>query len=320
MACRGFLQCLLKLFNLALALVGVLLLVFSISLLVKQQSGQSPPAPPSPAPAPPSPDYSSSHPVLQDPSPRALAAEGHADVAHAAAATHSARPEFSSGTRPLAFPVSQGDREAALEASSTDALSLRAPKLPKLWVTYLLIGVGAYITLLTLMGAVAAESNIVCCMTTYQFGLCLLILLQLVAAALVWLDEVPPDPTGEYDKRRKFVEDNLELCKLAALCLLLVEGIALLLAMMLRAIQVDEAAVDDEDDYLVLPRSHLLQQQQQQAQRRLTYSQPLLAPGQVSVPTSLGATTALGPTGSGTPHTDTWRARLMEKAVRHGPQ
>lgn len=39
-----------------------------------------------------------------------------------------------------------------------------------------------------------------------------------------WLmQEVPADPTGEYERRKQFVENNLELCKLGGLTLLLVE-------------------------------------------------------------------------------------------------
>ncbi|CAI5934639.1 unnamed protein product [Closterium sp. NIES-65] len=61
--------------------------------------------------------------------------------------------------------------------------------------------------------------------------------------------DVPEDPTGEFERERAFVLHNLDLCRLAAVSLLLVEGRALLLAMMLRAMHSD-AALADNDDYI----------------------------------------------------------------------
>ncbi|GJP68336.1 hypothetical protein CLOP_g25057, partial [Closterium sp. NIES-67] len=79
MACRGFLQCLLKLFNFALALVGVLLLVYSVSRLVHLDPDLTPPSPkppsspPPPSPSPPSPSPPSPSPAPSpSPSPPSL--------------------------------------------------------------------------------------------------------------------------------------------------------------------------------------------------------------------------------------------------------
>ncbi|CAI5950979.1 unnamed protein product [Closterium sp. NIES-64] len=231
MACRGFLQCLLKLFNFALAIVGVLLIVYSLSRLVHLDPDLHPPSPPSPSPSPsPLSSSSSLAPVsmrLSSPLPGAT--------------------QLVSGSTASSRARSLGGRRQ-MGAGSNEL------RLPHLWFIYVLVGGGALLTLVTIVGAVAAESNNGCCLSCYQFGLCVLLLIQGSLAALVCLQDVPEDSTGEYEKERAFVLRNLDLCRLAAVSLLLVEGTALLLAMMLRAMHSD-AALADDDDYIA-PHRH----------------------------------------------------------------
>ncbi|CAI5470215.1 unnamed protein product [Closterium sp. Yama58-4] len=310
MACRGFLQCLLKLFNLALALVGVLLLVFSISRLLRLDPDifpppapppllppsppplappsspppplhspppprhspppplHSPPPPPqSPPPSPPPPPQSPP-PSPPAPAPGPASANGLISeetilqsVTSRQVAEDSAKAATFAATRKLAAAsgatrgVSLLEIDAAHDGASSAAGSsvvaaLPQVELPRFWFIYLMIGVGAFLTLVTLVGAIAAETNSTFCLAFYQFGLCLLILFECVASALIWLEDVPVDPTGEYDKYQRYVLANPDRSRLAMAGLVLIEVAALLVAMMLRAAQDDASQAEDDDDYI----------------------------------------------------------------------
>ncbi|CAI7882886.1 unnamed protein product [Closterium sp. NIES-53] len=231
MACRGFLQCLLKLFNFALAIVGVLLIVYSLSRLIHLDPDLHPPNPPSPSPSPSPSSLSSSSRLAPVPMHLSSPLPDATQLVSGSSSSSSSSASSLGGRRQLG-------------ASSNEL------RLPNLWFIYVLVGGGALLTLVTIVGAVAAESNNGCCLSCYQFGLCVLLLIQGSLAALVWLQDVPEDPTGEYERERAFVLRNLDLCRLAAVSLLLVEGAALLLAMMLRAMHSDAALADDDDDYI----------------------------------------------------------------------
>ncbi|CAI7832648.1 unnamed protein product, partial [Closterium sp. NIES-54] len=349
MACRGFLQCLLKLFNFALAIVGVLLIVYSLSRLIHLDPDLHPPNPPSPSPSPSPSSLSSSSclaPVpmhLSSPLPDATQLVSGSSSSSSSSSASSlggrrqlgassnelrlpnlwpilpcvlALPFLPSATLPLlppfespAFPHLRIPPPLSsspillspsplprfpllprpLPLSPSPALPPTpplAPRPPPGRFIYVLVGGGALLTLVTIVGAVAAESNNGCCLSCvrhcaaallaafsaslaacvmvyaacvmlslvcpptikcffvffhclrdvcassfptapgrpqYQFGLCVLLLIQGSLAALVWLQDVPEDPTGEYERERAFVLRNLDLCRLAAVSLLLVE-------------------------------------------------------------------------------------------------
>ncbi|CAI5984611.1 unnamed protein product [Closterium sp. NIES-64] len=202
MACRGFLQCLLKLFNLALALVGVLLLTFAATRKLAA----------------------------------ALGAERGVSL-------------LEIDTRDGASSIAAHDGASSGGGASVVAAPPQI-ELPRFWFIYLMIGVGAFLTLVTLVGAIAAETNSTFCLAFYQFGLCLLILFECVATALIWLEDVPVDPTGEYDTYQRYVLANQDRSRLAMAGLVLIEVAALLVAMMLRAAQDDASQAEDDDDYI----------------------------------------------------------------------
>lgn len=329
MACRGFLQCLLKLFNFALALVGVLLIVYSVSRLIHLDpdlrsnsigsfSHQTTPHSLS-SPLPPLTLFS-------------LAASSNQSDPSDSFPRISLKPRSAlAGHDGTAAGVSGAPQHMVGGRSGKDAVG--DFRLPDLWFIYFLLGVGCLLTLTTIIGAIAAETNSSCCLSCYQFGLCLLLVIQGVAAALVWLQDVPQDPTGEFDRESAFVRSNADLCRLAGVSMLLVEGTVLLLAMMLRALQDESAHADDDDDY-ILPHSSRLRQ----PFLRQSHASPYggmgvgaatgmgggggtgnpAAPGlSGSVPPSGAAAGAAGggyPAGStGQPLSDAWRNRILEK-------
>lgn len=124
----------------------------------------------------------------------------------------------------------------------------RPLELPRLWFIYLLIGAGGALTLVTTVGAIAAETNSSCCLAFYQFGLSLLLISECIAAALIQLNDVPFDPTGEFSRYCSYVRANLSAARLAVMGLMLIQSCALLLAMVLRAVQVDAGEAEEEED------------------------------------------------------------------------
>lgn len=300
MACRGFLQCLLKLLNLLLAVVGILLLVYGASgLLHWYQDHESPPSPPL---------SQFINPSLSLPlSPSA------------SSITSSAKPLISSEGLARNTPVDSigkpkpekaAPRKFSAYAKSLPGKANPSIQLPTLWFLYGLVWLGGFITLVTFVGAIAAETSSFCCLSTYQFGLTILLLFQIIVAALIWLQQFPTDATGEFDREKKFVLQNLELCKLAGVCLLILQGTTLLLTMMLRALQDEDSQLADEDeDYLAPRTSHMLRQ-------------PLLRPagggggmGQFYPPSSStgGPTAASAPPDPRLQLSEAWRARMLEK-------
>eukprot|EP00271_Cylindrocystis_brebissonii_P012898 TRINITY_DN32403_c0_g1_i1.p1 TRINITY_DN32403_c0_g1~~TRINITY_DN32403_c0_g1_i1.p1 ORF type:complete len:223 (-),score=38.18 TRINITY_DN32403_c0_g1_i1:693-1361(-) len=118
-------------------------------------------------------------------------------------------------------------------------------ELPAPWFIYAVIGAGGIICLVTFTGAVAAEVNAACCLTTYQLGVALMLLIQGLLAAYLffnktWDSDIPDDPTGELEKLRELIEQNIDILKWFGLGILLIQLIVITLAMVLRAMNDSE--------------------------------------------------------------------------------
>ncbi|KAM7270462.1 hypothetical protein ACFE04_029676 [Oxalis oulophora] len=83
-------------------------------------------------------------------------------------------------------------------------------------------------------------------------------LLILLEAALVsfilidrrWETDLPKDPTGQLDSFRSFIEDNSDLCAWVGITVVVIQALALLLAIFLRAmISTRKNEFGDESDY-----------------------------------------------------------------------
>eukprot|EP00245_Coleochaete_scutata_P003594 TRINITY_DN15290_c0_g1_i1.p1 TRINITY_DN15290_c0_g1~~TRINITY_DN15290_c0_g1_i1.p1 ORF type:complete len:289 (-),score=44.58 TRINITY_DN15290_c0_g1_i1:739-1605(-) len=213
MGCRGFLQCLLKLSSFILAMVGVSLVVYSLWMLNEWNHHSHPPAPP--------PTVG----IYGVPVEKTLSLE--------------------------AVPLLR--KEGVVESVANDPrLELPAP-----WFIYATLGVGIFTTLVTCVGLLAAETHVACCLSCYTFGLGLLILTQGIVSVGIFLDDswekdIPADPTGELEKTKHFVLQNLNICKWVGLGVLIVEVVGLLLALTLRAMQDgSRSGYESDDDYAV---------------------------------------------------------------------
>ncbi|XP_020094500.1 tobamovirus multiplication protein 2A-like [Ananas comosus] len=170
-------------------------------------------------------------------------------------------------------------------------------KLPKAWFIYLFIGVGAIIFIISFFGCTGAVTRNGCCLSCYSFLVILLILVELGAAAFIyfdhsWKDLIPDDKTGNFNRIYGFLKDNWKIAKWVALGAVILEALAFLLALVVRAVN-KPTDYDSDDEYLV-PRSSV--------------RQPLIH--RQSIP----ATGVPAPTLDQHPsRTDAWSQRMREK-------
>uniref|UniRef100_A0A803LAG5 Tetraspanin-18 n=1 Tax=Chenopodium quinoa TaxID=63459 RepID=A0A803LAG5_CHEQI len=113
-------------------------------------------------------------------------------------------------------------------------------QLPAPWFIYFLMVVGVILCCMSCIGHIAAEGFNGCCLCFYIFLSILLILLEAAAVVFIaidqhWDKDLPYDPTGELEKLKSFVKENIDICKWLGLTLLSVQALSVLLSLVLRA-------------------------------------------------------------------------------------
>ncbi|KAJ0054256.1 hypothetical protein Pint_01620 [Pistacia integerrima] len=210
----------LKLLNYLQAFIGVSIIIYSLWML-DQWNHHVPIYPP--APSAPSPDISSSLYIFLD-------SDDHHQV-----------------TTPFNLMVSGFDDELGF--------GLNSIKLPAPWFIYSFMGVGILLCCITLIGCIAAEAISGCCLCFYAVLKTMFILLEAALVAFIaidhhWEKDLPSDPTGELDSIRSFIEDNIGICKWIGITVVIIQALALLLAMVLRAmVSTQRTNFDEEDDF-----------------------------------------------------------------------
>ncbi|KAG0577695.1 hypothetical protein KC19_5G174100 [Ceratodon purpureus] len=225
MSCQGFLQCILKLINFLVTLVGACMIVYSLWMF-KEWNSVSPHDQGGPSPAP------------------AL---------------------FSSGIASLSggdMSFLQSSEGLIVDQIARPLLkdSLQFSDVPAPWFIYAFFAAGAITCFVSLIGHVAAELSNSFCLSCYSVLQVVLILAQFAVAGLLffdkhWREDVPEDPTGELDKVQKFVMENLDICKWVSLAVVLLEVLGLFFAFILRAISSSGRRDYDSDEDYMVPRS-----------------------------------------------------------------
>ncbi|KAE8672087.1 Tetraspanin-20 [Hibiscus syriacus] len=134
-------------------------------------------------------------------------------------------------------------------------LNLSSVELPAPWFIYSFMGIGIALCCITLIGCIAAESVNGCCLCFYTLLKIVLILIEAALVAFIaidrrWEKDLPFDPTGELDSFRSFVEDNVDICKWVGLGVVVIQALALLVAIILRAmVSARRRDIEEEDDY-----------------------------------------------------------------------
>ncbi|KAL3689018.1 hypothetical protein R1sor_015327 [Riccia sorocarpa] len=232
MGCRGFLQCLLKLLNFLLTMAGAAIVLYALWML-NQWHKHQPDIPPSPAP-------SDDLTMIDN-----LVANARSAMEALNLPTESAVSE-SQPVETLTF---------LMDTPRKLGHSIFPDHLPAPWFIYAFLGVGIISLLITCTGHIAAETTSACCLSCYTLLIGLFLILQAAATATIffddnWRKDIPYDPTGQLDYITAFIKENYEICKWLGLGVVIVEALALLISLSLRAVLPRKSGYEsDDDDY-----------------------------------------------------------------------
>ncbi|CAK9858918.1 unnamed protein product [Sphagnum jensenii] len=277
MTCQGFLQCTLKLLNFLVALVGAFMILYSLWMLKEWHSDIAPPSSSdSPSPSPTT--------SLLDGN---LARDGDFNILN------------SFSLQVTDAGMEQLGRPFLSYQKSTVALP-DLPDLPDPWFIYAFMAGGIFTLLVTCTGHVAAETSNSFCLSCYTVIQIVLLLVQFAIAGVLffdshWHEDLPDDPTGELDKIKEFLEDNLDICKWVALSVVVLEVLGLFFATVLRAVSAStQRDYDSDEEYLAARASRQAVGNHQQ--------------NQATTPTAPGA-----PGDTRLPRKDAWSTRMRDK-------
>ncbi|GLJ06044.1 hypothetical protein SUGI_0030790 [Cryptomeria japonica] len=234
--CKGFVAFILKLLNFFQAFIGVAMIIYAIWMLNQWKSHV--PNPPSPLAPTPSDDLSVESMM------------NHMSVGQLEVPLSNLR--FTTGAdQQIPFRKVLQNHPGLM-----NGLDLSNQKLPAPWFIYIFLGIGIIVCVITFIGHIAAEITHGCCLCFYSVLVIFLILLE---AALVgdiflnhhWEKDIPDDPTGEFESIKKFIKDNVDICKWVGLAIVIIQVFSLLLAMMLRAmVSTRNINYDSDEDYM----------------------------------------------------------------------
>lgn len=280
MTCRGFIQILLKVINALFVLAGLAMIGYGIYMFITYDSSSSSTSPPPPPPSlsPPSSPSSNNFLML-----RSLpAGDKETGFTHGSIGLLNLRRSL------LSKPLRS---EHVLSSSFWSTVST-------VWFLIVFIAVGVVIILITCSGYIAAATENGCCLSCYSVFVALVILIELGLASFIffddsWDDVIPDDSTGELASIENFIDNNLKILRWVALGIVAVQALALLMAVILRALASSAKREYDSDDDYLAPR---------------TSRQPL-----INRQTTAGAGTA-GTGSDGRPaRSDAWSTRMREK-------
>eukprot|EP00892_Ulva_mutabilis_P011099 jgi/Ulvmu1/8361/UM042_0067.1 len=207
--------------NYLLAIIGVLMVAYSLFMYVQwSEATPSPPAPPpSPAPAP----TPSSAPGLHQ----------HASLQNGISTVSDDTKQDSAGIDDL---TSSSKRADGVSASGDDKEKKKHTKYP--WFIYAVGGAGLGVFLTASVGIASADCaacGVTCFLGLYHALMVLLLLLQVSVVCFYffdksWEEDLPPDTTGEYAKLREMVLHHIRACQMVALATLGLQLLALMVS------------------------------------------------------------------------------------------
>eukprot|EP01018_Ginkgo_biloba_P020836 Gb_12923 [translate_table: standard] len=242
--CRGFIAFLLKFLNFIQTFIGASMILYSVWMLNHWQSHVHPPPPIAPSPN----NYDTNYDL-----PAELmfhdSSIGQLEV------PLSSLQMITSGDH-LQF------RKLGQHSSGLTA-GFDVPKhnLPAPWFIYTFLGLGIIVCLITCFGHIAAEITNGCCLCCYSVLIIILILMEASCVGDIffnhhWEKDIPEDPTGEFKSIKKFIEENIDICKWVGLAVVIIQAFSLLLAMILRAMVAPRKPDYDSDEDYIPPRGN----------------------------------------------------------------
>nr|GMD20133.1 tetraspanin-18-like isoform X1 [Ipomoea batatas] len=134
-----------------------------------------------------------------------------------------------------------------------DGININYHSLPAPWFIYAFMGLGALLCCISFIGHIGAEAINGCCLCCYSLLMTVFVLLEASLVAFIALDhhweaDLPPDPTGELDSLRNFIEANMGVCKWIGIVVIIIQASTLLLAIILRGLVNQQVGNDIEGD------------------------------------------------------------------------
>ncbi|KAL5581798.1 hypothetical protein UlMin_014240 [Ulmus minor] len=133
---------------------------------------------------------------------------------------------------------------------------------PAPWFIYSTLGLGITLCVITCTGHVAAETANGCCLYLYMLFVFLLLMVEAGVTSDIflnrnWQEDFPEDPSGSFRQFKDFLRSNFKICKWIGLSIVTVQGLALLLATILKALGPHQNY--DSDDEYTSERAPLMQ-------------------------------------------------------------
>lgn len=135
---------------------------------------------------------------------------------------------------------------------------------PLPWFIYTFMGLGVLFCMITCSGHIAAETLSGCCLYIYMMLMFLLLVLEGVLLADVflnrnWEQDFPKDASGNFRELEIFIRENFDFCKWFGLTILVAQGMAFLMGIVLKALGPHrERNYDSDEEYSTVSRHPLL--------------------------------------------------------------
>ncbi|KAL8504944.1 hypothetical protein ACS0TY_016228 [Phlomoides rotata] len=126
---------------------------------------------------------------------------------------------------------------------------------PAPWFAYASMGIGILVFCISFIGHIGTEAMSGCCLCFYAILSTLFVLLEVGLVAFItldhhWQEDILPDPTGELDNLRTFIQENMDVFEWIGIVILTIQVLSLLLAVILRSLVSSQKVDDDiEVDY-----------------------------------------------------------------------
>ncbi|XP_031482689.1 tetraspanin-18-like [Nymphaea colorata] len=237
--CKGFLASMLKFLNYLQTFVGVAIILYSLWMFSHWNHHNH--IPPTSAPSPESAYSTMLNLYGSQPNRKLVENSEH-----------------------IFFDELAGLMSSHLEAGRSSSFE----KLPPPWFIYSSMSTGFTFCLINFIGYIAAETVNGFCLLFYSLLAAILVLVEAAFVVCIllnkhWEKVLPHDPTGEFDNLRSFIQENIEVCEMVGVVVIIIQVLSLLLAIILRVMVTRRTDYDseNEDDYL-----------------RVNHRQPLMIP------------------------------------------
>ncbi|KAF8395901.1 hypothetical protein HHK36_019856 [Tetracentron sinense] len=128
-------------------------------------------------------------------------------------------------------------------------------KLPSAWFLFLFVAIGAILFVISCFGCLGTAARSRCCLCFYAAFMAGLVLTEIGLAAFVffhhnWEEHIPTDKTGNFHSIYNFLHSHWKIIKWVALAAVILEVMALLLALYVRAM--NRTSYDSSDDEIIV--------------------------------------------------------------------